>query len=322
MDRYLSPTDLEMHDGMTQSSPPPIGALPSARLAFLSRRSTRRSLLVLSGQLLSAGAAAFAAEAIGHPLAKCAAILFIGTRQYGLGEVLVHEASHNNLSDRLRFNDVIGTLLSWPFFFTFEGYRRFHMQHHRLRLDDPENSIIEEYQDWGLPLSNEPISPHKLFWLIHLRPLLGIIALYHLYGIASDAYYDSDLKENTCMWLAWAAVVALAWYFGLTGLLLLYWLAPLLLVFATLNYWSEVGDHYRTSEMLTRSNTGPWWNVLIAGNVGYHVVHHKYPRIPWFALKAAHAELGSRLLGQTSSGPIVAFRQMQAGHQYFRADAK
>jgi fatty acid desaturase len=311
-----------MHEGMTKSSPGPIGALPSARLAVLSKRSERRSLLVLFGQLLSVAVAAYAAEVIGHPLAKVAAILFIGTRQYGLGEVLIHEASHNNLSDRPRFNVVIGTLLSWPFLFTFEGYRRFHMQHHRVRLDDPENSIIEEYQDWRLPLAREPISARRLFWLIHLRPLLGIIGLYHLYGIASDAYYDSDLKENACMWLAWAAVAALAWYFGLTSLLLLYWLVPLFLVFATLNYWSEVGDHYRTSEMLTRSNTGPWWNVLIAGNVGYHVVHHKYPRIPWFALKAAHTELGSLLPGQTSSGPISAFRQMQMGHQSLRSNAQ
>jgi fatty acid desaturase len=311
-----------MHEGMTKSGPGPVGALPGARLAILSKRNTGRSLLVLSGQLLSVGAAAYAAEAIGHPLVKCAAVLFIGTRQYGLGEVLVHEASHSNLSDRPRFNTVIGTLLSWPFFFTFEGYRRFHMQHHRVGLDDPENGIIEEYQDWRLPVSPEPISAHRLFWLIHLRPLLGVISLYHLYGIASDACYDSDLKENTCMWLAWAAVATLAWYFGLASLLLLYWLVPLLLVFATLNYWSEVGDHYRSSEMLTRSNVGPWWNKLIAGNVGYHVVHHKYPRIPWFALKAAHAEFGSLLPGQTSGGPVVAFRQMQAGHQFFRPHAE
>jgi len=311
-----------MHEGMTSSGPGPGGVLSSARLAVLSRRSERRSLVLLFGQLLSVAAAAYAAEAIGHPLAKVAAILFIGARQYGLGELLVHEASHNNLSDRPRFNAVIGTLLSWPFFFTFEGYRRFHMQHHRLRLDDPENSIIEEYQDWRLPLTREPVSARRLFWLIHLRPLLGIIGLYHLYGIASDAYYDSDLRENTCMWLAWAAVAASAWYFGLSSLLFLYWLAPLFLVFATLNYWSEVGDHYRTSEMLTRSNTGPWWNLLIAGNVGYHVVHHKYPRIPWFALKAAHAEFGSLLPGQTSGGPISAFRQMQIGHQSFRSHAQ
>jgi fatty acid desaturase len=306
-----------MHAG-SKTGPNPVEAPSSSRLAILSRRSTGRTVATFSGQLLSVAAAAAAAEAIDQPWAKCAAILFIGTRQYGLGEVLVHEASHNNLSDRRRLNDAIGTVLSWPFFFTFEGYRRFHMQHHRVPLDDPENSIIEEYQDWHLPISREPISARRLFWLIHLRPLLGIIALYHLLGIASDAYYDRDLKENTCMWLAWTAVFALMWYLGLTSLLFLYWLAPLFLVFATLNYWSEVGDHYRTSEMLTRSNVGAWWNRLIAGNVGYHVVHHKYPRIPWFALKAAHAQLGSALPGQTSGGPVAAFRQMQAGNQHFR----
>lgn len=311
-----------MHSGLIKTGPGPSEVPASALLANLIRRNTCRTLATLFGQLLSVVAAAFAAESIGEPWAKCVAILFIGTRQYGLGEVLVHEASHNNLSDRRWLNDAVGTAMSWPFFFTFEGYRRFHMQHHRVPLDDPKNSIIEEYQDWHLPLSRDPISTRRLLWLILLRPLVGVIALYHLVGIASDAYYDSDLKENTCLWLAWAAALALLWYLGWTSFLFLYWLAPLFLVFATLNYWSEVGDHYRTSEMLTRSSVGTWWNLLIAGNVGYHVVHHKYPRIPWFSLKAAHARLARDLVGQTSGGPLVAFGQMRTGHQHFREEAQ
>lgn len=317
----LQVTSDDVRSGLMKTGPGLIGA-PAGALATLSKRSTGRTLWTLFGQLVSVVVAAIAAELVGEPWAICAAILFIGTRQYGIGEVLVHEASHSNLSDSRRLNDMLGTLLSWPFFFTFEGYRRFHMQHHRVPLDDPENSIIEEYQDWDLPMSRDPLPARRLLWLILLRPLMGIIAVYHLMGIASDAYYDSDLKENTCMWLVWTSVVVLLWYLGFTSFLFLYWLAPLFLVFATLNYWSEVGDHYRTSEMLTRSNVGIWWNWLIAGNVGYHVVHHKYPRIPWFSLKAAHAQLGSGLPGQTSSGPAVAFGQMRAGHQHFHENLR
>jgi fatty acid desaturase len=259
--------------------------------------------------------AATAAEAIDALWATSLAILFIGTRQYGLGEVLVHEASHHNLSSNRRLNDGIGIVLSWSVFFTFEGYRRFHLQHHRTPLDDPANSIIEEYQDWRLPLTGEPVSAARMLWLIVLRPLAGVIGLYHLWGIASDAYYDSDLKENTCMWFFWAALVALLSWFGVLGLLVLYWLIPLIFVFATLNYWSEVGDHYRTSELLTRSNVGMAWNRLIAGNVGYHVVHHKYPSIPWFRLRAAHARFKDDVPGQACDGLLGSFRQMLAGHQ-------
>jgi fatty acid desaturase len=271
-----------------------------ALLAALSKRSTCRTLTVLVAQIVTIVVAAVSAELIAEPWAVGVAIFVIGTRQYGLGEVLVHEASHHNLSGHRRLNDILGLFLSWPFFFTFGGYRRFHLQHHRVPLDDPENSIIEEYQDW--------------------RPWAGVIALYHLVGIVSDAYYDSDLKENTCMWLSWAVVVSVLWHLGLMDVLLLYWLAPLLLVFATLNYWSEVGDHYRTSDYLTRSNVGIWWNTLIAGNVGYHAVHHKYPGIPWFRLKAAHAELGEDILGQSSDGLVAAFAQMRKGRQHFRFD--
>jgi fatty acid desaturase len=310
-------SDVERASGQRNRAAEP----SAATLASLYRRSSGRTLAVLIGQISAVAAAAIAAEAIGEPWAICIAILFIGTRQYGLGEVLIHEASHHNLSGSRRLNDGLGVLLSWPFFFTFEGYRRFHLQHHRTPLDDPENSIIEEYQDWRLPLAGESVSASRMFWLLVLRPLAGVIGLYHLWGIASDAYYDSDLRENTCMWLAWAAVVGLLWWFGLIGLLVIYWLVPLIFVFATLNYWSEVGDHYRTSELLTRSNVGVGWNLLIAGNVGYHVVHHKYPSIPWFRLRAAHAQFKHAIPGQTCDGLLASFRQILAGGQQIRRGA-
>lgn len=288
----------------------------SPKLTSLCKSSTSRTLIAVVGQTSAIVAAAIAAESISELWAICIAVLFIGTRQYGLGEVLVHEASHHNLSSNRKFNDSLGTLLSWLFFFTFEGYRRFHLQHHRTPLDDPENSIIEEYQDWRLPLSDEVVSTPRLFWLIVLRPLVGVIGLYHLRGIASDAYYDSDLKENTCMWLSWTVVVVVLWQLDLAGLLVVYWLTPLIFVFATLNYWSEVGDHYRTSELLTRSAVGVWWNMLIGGNIGYHVVHHRYPGIPWFRLKAAHSQFEHDLLGQTSASMLTAFKQILGGHQH------
>jgi fatty acid desaturase len=311
-ERLNSPVDTSCRRpaGAGQLSPPVLLAL--------CRRSIGRTSIAITAQISAIAAAAVAAEMVDQLWAKGLAILFIGTRQYGLGEVLVHEASHQSLARNWMLNNTLGTLLSWPFFFTFEGYRRFHLQHHLTPLDDPENSIFEEYQDWRLPLSDEPVSARRLFWLLVLRPLTGVIALYHVVGIVSDAYYDSDLKENTAMWSAWAAICVILWQFGLMSLLFLYWLAPLFLVFAALNYWSEVGDHYRTSHLLTRSNTDAWWNSLIGGNIGYHVVHHKYPRIPWFRLKRAHDLLGGDLPGQTTTGLVAAFRVICNGHQQLR----
>jgi fatty acid desaturase len=316
-DDSSSPAAPPEFDGAAQriTGPPP----HAAALAALSRRSTGRSLLALAVHVAVIVAAATAAAWTARPWAACLAVLIIGTRQYALGEVLVHEASHRNLSARLWLNDALGTMLSWPFFFTFEGYRRFHLQHHRLALDDPQNSILEEYQDWRLPLSEERLSRRRLVWLLVLRPLVGVIALYHLWGIASDAYYDSDLKENTAMWLFWGLLVALLWPLGWLGYLFLYWLAPLFLVFASLNYWSEVSDHYRTSGLLTRSYTAGWWNRLIAGNIGYHVVHHRYPGIPWFRIKAASDQFGGDLSGQTSDSLVAMLAQIQEGHQQVRA---
>lgn len=286
----------------------------SNAVTALSKRNTSRTLITISFQVAAIILAATICESVDEIWVTCLASIFIGTRQYGLGEVLVHEASHRNLSNNREFNDMLGILLSWPFFFTFEGYRRFHVEHHRLPLDDPENTIFEQYEDWRLPLTGE-LSTLSTLWFTFLRPITGVTALLHLWGVISDAYWDSDLKENTLMWGSWLIAVGVAWQFGLLTKLIIYWLLPLFFVFATLNYWSEIADHYRTSDLQTRSYTGRWWNSLVGGNIGYHAVHHKYPGIPWFRLRQAHLLLGEHLIGQTSRGPVEAFRQIRDGYQ-------
>ena len=70
------------------------------------------------------------------------AILVIGTRQYALGEALLHEASHWHLSSSKPVNDLLGAILAWPAFTSLAAYRRFHNRlHHELDIADSENSI-------------------------------------------------------------------------------------------------------------------------------------------------------------------------------------
>ena len=88
------------------------------------------------------------------------------------------------------------------------------------------------------------LSRARAFWLLVLRPAFGLTGVMHLYRAVRDFGYDFDLRETRLMLAAWAAVIAGAAYFSLLGELILYWLVPYIFVLSTLNYWSEVGDHF------------------------------------------------------------------------------
>ena len=109
------------------------------------------------------------------------AVVVIGTRQYALGEALLHEASHCHLSRSKRLNDLMGAILAWPVFTSLAAYRRFHNRlHHEVDIADEKNSIWEDYESWGLPPPSRKLSPALAFWLFVLRPAVGLTGVMHL----------------------------------------------------------------------------------------------------------------------------------------------
>ena len=183
------------------------------------------------------------------------AILIIGTRQYALSEALLHEASHWHLSNSkpsTTFSErssrgrsscpslpIAGSTTSCTI---------------ELDIADSENSIWEDYEGWGLPDPSQKLGRARAFWLFVLRPAVGLTGIMHLFKTVRDFGYDFDLRETRLMLVAWAVVIAGAAYFTLWRELILYWLVPYTFVFSTLNYWFEVGDHYRVSGAKTRSH--------------------------------------------------------------------
>ncbi len=233
---------------------------------------------------------------------------------------MAHEASHRNLSSRTWLNEALGVGVCWPFFFTLAGYRRFHNRlHHKISLTNNANSIYEDYEDWGLPADGIPLGRWEAYWLLVIRPLMGFIGLRHLVKTAEDFYWDGDLAENTAMLLCWAVIVVAAACGGCLVGLLMYWVIPWAVVVPILNYWSEVGDHYRVAGAETRSNLSWFLNRLIAHNIGFHALHHRYPSIPWFRLPRAYPIFRHELLEQVSKGHAATFRQIIAQERSLRS---
>lgn len=237
-------------------------------------------------------------------------IVVIGTRQYALAEVMTHEACHHNLCASRGLNDLLGIFTTWLFFYTLSGYRRYHLEHHRIALSDEKNNIYEEYAFWGLPKNGQTLTKWRAVWLFIIKPFIGITAIQHVMLLVTDLYYDRDLKENYWMVLFWLIVLAFAWRLGLFPELLLFWIFPQLYVHATLNYWSEVGDHFNVRNGETRSDLNWFLNRLIAHNIGYHALHHLDPRIPWYMLPQAYEVNTGKLTEVVSGGYIETFRQI------------
>jgi fatty acid desaturase len=134
----------------------------------------------------------------------------------------------------------------------------------------------------------------------------------HLFKTVRDFGYDFDLWETRLMLTAWAVVIAGAAYFSLWRELILYWLIPYTFIVSTLNYWSEVGDHYRVSGAKTRSDLNWFLNTFISHNIGYHALHHKYSSIPWFRLPEAYRAHKTEIVEQVSRGYWETFAQIIA----------
>jgi fatty acid desaturase len=281
------------------------------------RRSTMRALLTIAAEfaiIVGAITIAVAVPNTSWPV-KALAILVIGTRQYALGEALLHEASHWHLSNSKSINDLLGAILAWPVFTSLAAYRRFHNRlHHRVDIADENNSIWEDYESWGLPPPSRKLSRAFAFWLFVLRPVIGLTGVMHLAKTVRDFCYDFDLRETRIMLAAWAAVIAGAAHFSLWRELILYWLIPYIFIFSTLNYWSEAGDHYRVSGAKTRSDLNWFLNTFVSHNIGYHALHHKYSSVPWFRLPEAYRAHKAEIVEQVSHGywetlaQIVAYR--------------
>ena len=106
-------------------------ALTRAEIQELSRVNTLRGVLAVAFDFATIAAIACLFERFAPGWLYPLALIGIGTRLNSLG-VHMHEAAHYRIAKPIWLNDLIGeVLLSWPFFFTLEGYRGKHLDHHQ-----------------------------------------------------------------------------------------------------------------------------------------------------------------------------------------------
>lgn len=214
--------------------------------------------------------------------------IFIGTRMRGLNNI-VHECSHATFTVDRNDNYVLGSLCASIVMGCFGDYRDEHLSHHAHLGDYDKDMDLQGIRDLRL---HEPLTTATI--LRHLtNPFLGR-HLPHYAGInlsARDGRFFFWFKIGqviaTCILLLVAPITAIFFV-----------LVPFLLVYSTLNYWTDCMDHAgivcEADELDASRNIlapMPLRALFFPRNDCFHLVHHLFPQIPARHLDAAHQEL-------------------------------
>ena len=246
--------------------------------------------------------------------------ILLGNRHLALA-ILVHDAGHHAIFKTRWLNDFAGRYFAAaPSLLDLEGYRAYHLQHHKYTGQDYQN-------DKGDPdiilTRNYPISKKSLWrWLIRdltfrsaPRLYLGLIAM-KLGIIRFDlSGRVTKLPQRQRSALGWtlfaiyrlapflisnAVIFAALWFTGKPWLYLL-WPVSMLTTFQFFTRIRSIAEHGmlpRVSDMLrnTRTTEVSFWERLTFApcHVNYHMEHHLLMAVPSYRLPQMHHLLKER----------------------------
>jgi fatty acid desaturase len=217
----------------------------------------------------------------------------VGSRQHGMA-ILMHEAAHRTLFKSKGLNDFVGQyILAAPYGGDMEGYRHYHLKHHR---------YAQTENDPDLPLSAKfPVSKASL-----KRKFLRDITGQTFLRLRLATFRKTKMEGNDAFKTGspWATVLTNALLFAVFTLLGFWWayfalwLAPLMTWFMFVLRLRNIAEHAMTEDdatplrqartthanVIARIFLAPYW-------VNYHIEHHAYMFVPCYRLKALHLAL-------------------------------
>ncbi|HNE20748.1 MAG TPA: fatty acid desaturase family protein [Turneriella sp.] len=248
------------------------------------------------------------------------ALVLLGNRHLALA-ILVHDASHHALFKTRWLNDFMGKwFAAAPVLQNLEGYRKYHLQHHRYTGQDYQG----EKGDPDIILTrNYPISKKSLRrWLLRdltgrsaPRLYLGLLAMnlgLIRFDLSGRVVMERRERRSVLGWLKHGTLSLFPFLLTnaamLTALILLGhgWLYLLWLAagFTTFQFFvrvrsiAEHGMLPRVADMLrnTRTTEVAWWERLTFAphHVNYHLEHHFLMAVPSYRLPQMHKILKER----------------------------
>lgn len=220
----------------------------------------------------------------------------------------MHEAAHKNIMGRTTkgraVEEAIGVLCSVPTGIEFTAHRASHMRHHAYTNDpdrDPDHFTSGRLRDL----------PKKFYGMTMLSAFLLVFALVKPTRVLLPTSLRSKLsgrddskaegKAQVRFWLLSTVVLVASFATGHGLAALCLWWIPARVQFCWLIFifaWyphhpARETSRYRHTRVAVFRGSG----LLIRGH-DYHAIHHLYPRVPHYRLKAVWNELSSDLVAR------------------------
>lgn len=195
----------------------------------------------------------------------------------------LHEAAHGNMSNGSRafnnLNYVMGILSGLLLLAPFPIFKLLHLKHHSF-VNNPEKD-----PDYWVNGNNRP--------LVLLKAMLIFIHYYFYYF-----KFSKNLKISVLIALSYNSFFALMGVFiaKLTSPehCVLLWVVPFLITMTILGVTFDYIPHYPHNDQTRYNNArtfpGLVRSILMAGH-NYHILHHLYPRIPFYYYRKAFDSL-------------------------------
>jgi fatty acid desaturase len=275
-------------------------------LKALSARSDSTGLRHLAGHLTAIGCAMALVLAARHSWAVWPAMAGLGVLEVALFTPL-HESTHRTPFRSLWLNRAVGWVAGFVLILPPEGFRLFHMAHHRHTQDRERDPEL---------IGAKPLTRRRYLWLLTGLPYWAS----QIRGLAETAAGRVDLP-----WIPAAsrgavvreARIYLAAYLGLVALALacrsalpaMLWMIPVLLgqpvlravLMAEHKGCPEIDDRMAN----TRTTLAGRAFGLLFWNANLHIEHHFAPGVPFHALPRLHALLRPHLKSLDSSYPAA-----------------
>jgi len=217
----------------------------------------------------------------------------------------LHEAAHRNIwgrSDRgRRAEDLIGTLCSIPTGINFAAHRVGHMRHHAFTNDpvrDPDH-----FTDGRL--SELPVKFYGMTMLYSFLPFFALVPPLRVLlpkqmraVLGSRQASGQEGKAQVRFWFLTTLVLVVCFLTGHGLEALMLWWLPARIQLCWLMFIFAWYPHHPANETSryrhTRVAVFPGSGWLIRGH-DHHAIHHLYPRVPHYRLKALWRELSDDL---------------------------